>query len=191
MHAPETDALLIEELEKFVRRYEKGSKMWYGGGVSYDRERIREVVKAVGRRRLQVAVPLLAAIAGRYEQQNLKLDCMDALVSIGGEEIIDTLVDLLDDSFSKVRNRASKHLCEMNQQRMVARKIVESMRGQKERKHRYKAKRSDAMKRKINTLRRLRAIEAIETLESVALSDSDKNVRETAARAVNALRKAS
>ena len=162
--------------------------MWYGGGASYDRKRIREVVKAVGRRRLRVAVPHLTAIAGRYERQNLKLDCMDALVSIGGEEIVGIFVDLLDDGFLKVRNKASKYLCEMNQQRMVAKKIVESIRGQKEQKHRHKAKRSDAMRRKINTLCRLQAIEAIEILESVALNDSDESVRKTAARAVKALR---
>jgi|GEM_PF-6119307 len=188
MRASETDALLIEKLDEFVRRYKKGSKMWYGGGASYDRKRIREVVKAVGRRRLRVAVPHLTAIAGRYERQNLKLDCMDALVSIGGEEIVGIFVDLLNDGFLKVRNKASKYLCEMNQQRMVAKKIVESIRGQKEQKHRHKAKRSDAMRRKINTLCRLQAIEAIEILESVALNDSDESVRKTAARAVKALR---
>jgi hypothetical protein len=189
MEAPETDELLIGALEEYVQGFEGGSKRWYGGGVSYARKLIREVAQAVGRRQLEAAVPHLAAIAIRYEQQDLKLDCMDALVDIGDEGLVDILVELLDDGFKRVRNKASKHLLEMDQQRhTIVAKTVESIGEQEERKYRHKAKRSDAMRRKINTLRRLRTVEAIEVLEQVARNDSDKSVRETAARAVKMLK---
>lgn len=191
MEAPETDAILIKGIESFVNRYKNGSNMVYGGGILYERSIFREVVKAVGQRRLQAVVPLLAAAAIRYEHLNLKLDCIEALVNIGGEEIIDTLVDLLDDGFSKVRGKASKYLCRIKEQSLVVKKVVNSIREQKESEYKHNAKRSDAIKTKIYTLGRLRATEAIETLESIASNDSDMTVREAAMNAVNTLKKTS
>jgi len=190
MEAPETDDLLIKDLERYIQQLKGGSKWRSGKILSYWRRSIRRTIRAVARRRLEEAKPYLATIVLRHEPQNLKLDCIDALVSLGGESIIEVLVKLLDDRFAKVRNRASKHLLEMDQHRgIIVTEIIKSIAKQEDHKYAHQAKRSDVMKRKINTLRKLRAIQAIKVLEQIAQNDDDADVRKTAARAVKALRR--
>jgi hypothetical protein len=73
MGAPETDNLLVKELDKYIRKLEGGSKRWSGRGVSYWRQNIKNTISAVGRRRIEAAVPGLGAIALRHDPDNLKL----------------------------------------------------------------------------------------------------------------------
>ena len=184
MEAPEADELLIKDLERYIQKYRRG-----GVGSSW-RDLIRNTIQVVGRRRLEEAVPLLATIALRYEPENVKLDCVDALVSIGGKSVAEVFVKLLDDHFTKVRTRAAKHLLEMHQHReMIVSMIIEAIREQEVWGQPHQAKRRDAMKRKINTLRSLRARQAIEVLEQVVQNDSDESVRKSAIRALKTLRK--
>lgn len=189
MKAPEADDLLIKDLERYVQRFERGSKWWRGRIMSYWRESIRRTVQVVARHRLETAEHYLATIVLRYEPENVKLDCMDALISIGGKTVVEVFVKLLDDRFAKVRNKASRHLLEMNQRDTIVTEIIKSISEQEDRRHTHQAKRSDAMKRKINTLYKLHATQATEVLEQVALNDDDESIQKSATRVIKALRR--
>jgi HEAT repeat protein len=196
MEAPEADDLLIKDLERYVQQLEGGSKSWRGGILKYWRKSIRKTIQAVSRRRLRSAVPHLETIVLRYEPENIKLDCIDALLSISDEINCEVLVKLLEDHFPSVRNRASKQLIQMSEQReVIVTELIKSITEQEEPKYRHQAKRNDAMKRKINTLYKMCSShefddpQTTKILEHVANNDNDSDVKSTASRALNALKK--
>ena len=196
MEAPETDDLLIKDLERYVQQLKGGSKRWRAKVLKYWRASIRKTIQAVSRRRLKLAVPHLETIILRYEPENIKLDCIDALLNISDEINTEVLVKLLEDHFPGVRNRASNQLIQMSEQcEVIVTQLVKSIAEQEKPKDRHLAKRTDAMKRKINTLYRIRSLyelddlQTIEILENVALNDIDTDVKSTASRVLNALRR--
>jgi hypothetical protein len=190
MEAPETDDLLIKDLAKYIRHFEEGSKRWSGGGIPYWRQEVKCIIGAAGRRRIKAAVPHLRTIALRYEPDNLKLECMDALASIGGKTVIQVLVKLLEDKSKRIRDKASRSLLDMKQQRdTVVAELVKSLSEQGDQRSVGKAKYTDAMTEKINILRRLSAIQAIGHLENIAGNDKDETVRKLASETVEGLKK--
>lgn len=196
MEAPEADDLLIKDLERYVQQLQGGSKGWRGSIVQYWRKSIRKTIQVVSRRRLELAVSQLERIVLRHEPENIKLDCIDALIGISDEISIEVLVKLLEDPSSRVRNRASGCLLQMQEQReVIVNEVIKSIAEQEKPKYQHQAKRNDAMKRKLNTLLKMRSSyevddpQTIEILEHVANNDTDADVKSTASRVLNALKK--
>jgi hypothetical protein len=84
MGSPETDALLLEDLEKYIQQEFKGWSIQLMSGSSWCKD-VRPVIAAIGRRRVVSALASLVAIAARNEPENVKLSCLSAVANIGRE----------------------------------------------------------------------------------------------------------